>query len=850
MDSICCWTAQSTQLSLPNSKMGSDRGDGEKPRLARRLVLKSLAAGAALWQPACGAPPTEASAIGTHRIVPAKPIETPIRIENRLPGTRDFALQRPAYERQVEGYASTTSARLGDAVRIAVNVSRAQGVRWDLYRIGYYQGLGARLVSSGPAVQVGPQPEPSINPSTGLLECAWATAFELIVDASWLSGYYLLKLTSDDGFESHVPLVIRESGRTAPLLMQANVTRWQAYNLWGGINLYVNVLPEPRPFSAERGYQVSFDRPYTVDLDAGASIEHSMVRWLEQHGYDVAYVTNIDIDSSPEVLAGRQLYMIAGHDEYWSLTERDALEAARDQGLSMAFFSGNTAYRRIRFEPSSAGIPRRIMTCYKSASLDPMHDAPDCTADYQRPPHARPENGMLGLLWSGWGHLEGFPFVVSDPDHWIYEGTGVKAGESLGNIVGYEWDCVEENDASPPGLEVVAASPTLHEYGYMSQHHAAVFYPTEKSFVFAAGTIGWAKGLTDEGVANPRVARVTENILSRAGLFPEARVERPAPPSYELGIATQARVVAGSGKRGHADGRASTAEFNCPSGIAVGPGGELYVCDSGSNLVRKIDTDGHVSTILGKPGNGTMRLDTPTGIAVDPSGNLYISDTGSSRIVFLSADDGSAVVYSGRAHAANYVDSPDRGSARFNLQRGLTIDANGMLYIADFRNDAIRRIDPSTGAVTTVVSSTNGGTAVAVAADGTIYFIATYLGAIVRVAPNGERTVLANRAPGDHSSPGAQTLLRPADGLILTPEGLLFTDTANNRLRAVQLGEHHAVVTLLGNGHGGGAVGDGAEIQLSLPRSVATVADGYVVADTMNHRILHFSNDPGAAFRR
>src|SRR6478735_8969591 len=410
--------------------MHSDSGDGDGPRVPRRLLLKSLAAGAAIWEPACGAPPLEAPAVGAHRIVPPKPIETPIRIENRLPGTRDFALQRPAEERQVEGYASATSAALGDTVEIAVNVSRAQGVRWDLYRIGYYQGLGARLVSSGAPLGVVPQPEPSISAKTGLIECAWATAIKLTVDASWLSGYYLLKLTTDDGFESHVPFVIRESGRTAPLLMQANVTRWQAYNDWGGVSLYVNELPSPRPFNGERGYQVSFDRPYTVAPDAGSLVEHSMVRWLERQGYDVAYVTNIDLDSSPELLEGRQLYITAGHDEYWSLAERDALETARDQGLSMAFFTGNTAYRRIRLEPSGSGIPRRIMTCYKSAALDPQHDAPDCTADFQRPPHARPENGMLGLLWSGWGHLEGFPFIVSAPDHWIYEGTGVKAGES------------------------------------------------------------------------------------------------------------------------------------------------------------------------------------------------------------------------------------------------------------------------------------------------------------------------------------------------------------------------------------------------------------------------------------
>jgi hypothetical protein len=831
--------------------MTSDEGEGGNPRVPRRLVLKSLAAGAVLWEPACSAPPFEASAVGRHQIVPTNPIETQIRIENRLPGTSDFELQRPARDHEVEGYASTTSAGLGEAIEVFVNVSRAQGVRWEVYRIGHYQGLGARLVDAGAPVPVTPQPAPTLSTKTGLLECSWASAFTLTVDATWLSGYYLIKLTTDDGFESHVPFVVRETGRRAPLLMQANVTCWQAYNLWGGINLYVNHLPgDPQAFTGPRGYQVSFDRPYTIDPDISALVEHSMVRWLEKQGYDVAYVTNIDIDSSPELLEGRQLFLTAGHDEYWSLTERNALEDARDRGLSMAFFSGNNAYRRIRLEPSSAGLPRRTVTCYKSRSLDPQHDAPDCTAEYHNEPYARPENGMLGLIWSGWGTLEGFPFIVTAPNHWIYEGTDVKAGESLGNIVGYEWDVSSNNGSSPDGLEVVSRSPALHEYGYTSQHQAVVFYPTATSFVFAAGTIGWARGLSDEGIANARVQRVTENVLARAGLFPQASVAKPAASNYERGLAVRSYVLAG-GKQGFDDGHGEKARFRNPSGLALGPKGDLYVCDTGNNSIRKISADGDVSTVFDKSGIDGLKLDTPTSLAFDASGNLYISDTGSSRILFLGTD-GHAAVFAGYAHQQRLTDAPDRRNARFNLQRGITVDPNGALYVADFRNHAIRRIDLETGAVTTAVSSANGPTAVAVAADGTIYYLATYLGAVVAVAPSGERTVLANlkQVYGDRVGSAADAALRPADGLILTGDGLIFTDTGNNRVRALMLSGNANVVTLLGNGHGGDRVGMGFETELSIPRSVVSVSDGYVVADTANHRLLHFSNDPAAFLRK
>jgi len=143
------------------------------------------------------------------------------------------------------------------------------------------------------------------------------------------------------------------------------------------------------------------------------------------------------------------------------------------------------------------------------------------------------------------------------------------------------------------------------------------------------------------------------------------------------------------------------------------------------------------------------------------------------------------------------------------------------------------------------------GAQLAVGPDGTIYYVATWLGAIIRVSPNGERTTLANakHAYGDRGGPGAQAALRPADGLLLTPDGLVFTDTANNRIRSVEFKEPHNVITLLGGARGDNAPGGGRESDLNLPRAIASVADGYVVADTANHRLLHFSNDPLAGTR-
>ncbi|HEX3774248.1 MAG TPA: N,N-dimethylformamidase beta subunit family domain-containing protein, partial [Polyangiaceae bacterium] len=360
-------------------------GLGKGARVPRRVLLKTLAASSLLLDPACGQSPLEDDpSVLQHAISPALEFETPIKLENKLPGTSAYSLTRPAQNGEVEGYASHDSIAARDTLRVFVNVARAQGVRCDVYRIGYYQGLGARLVRSEPRVLVSPQILPIPSAETGLVECAWQSAFAFPIETGFVNGYYLCKLTNDDGFESYVPFIVRESGRTAPLLVQASVTTWQAYNRWGDVSLYINHLPSTASFAGVRGYQVSFDRPYAPDADIG-SVEWSFVRYLEQKGYDIGYVSNVDIDRMPELLQGRLLFATSGHDEYWSLGERNAIQSARDQGLSLAFFSGNTAYRRIRLEKSSSGGDRRVITCYKSGSLDPIADSDETTADTEQP---------------------------------------------------------------------------------------------------------------------------------------------------------------------------------------------------------------------------------------------------------------------------------------------------------------------------------------------------------------------------------------------------------------------------------------------------------------------------------
>jgi hypothetical protein len=747
-----------------------------------------------------------------------------IALENELPGTDDHQLLQPATSGEVEGYASATSVAAGEPVRLLVNVNRTQNVRWELYRLGYYQGHGARSVARGDFVRVAVQPECPVSADTGLIECTWSSAFVVTTDRTWVSGYYLFKLVNEDGFDAYIPLVVREGDRRAPLLMQASVTTWQAYNLWGGLSLYRSTLSDRSAFRGKRAVRVSFDRPYALS-DVFVT-EGWMVQFLEQRGYDVAYATNIDVDEDPSLLNDRKLFMSVAHDEYWSVGERDALETARAVGVSLAFFAANTGYWRIRLEPSSAGIERRVITCYKSSG-DPHSNAPDTTNQFRLTPDPRPENALLGVMYGDWTHIDGFPFVVRNAQHWLYAGTSVREHDTLANVVGLEWDRVVDNGATPSGLEIVGESPVISAAAQPTVANAAVYYPTRSSFVFAAGAINWPRGLSHPDLADPRIQRITENVIARAGMPLEEPTVVVADSSENVLPAMESRVLAGTGEQGFLDGPALSARFSFPAGIARNRWGELFVADSGNNVVRKVSLDGTVSTLARCVSRGSDCLGNPTGIAVDAHGVVYVSDAANERIRMITPD-GAFSTYAGRGKGGQQ-DNTDPRLASFHRPRGLAFGPEGELYVADGENGAIRRIDAS--GVTTVANGLYEPSAVAVNSSGTVYFAATGHGQIGMLKA-GVVTMLANPNGilGDRDGPGVDARLRPMEGLVAQTDRLVFSDTANNRVRRMSLDATSTVSTLFG-----------ASERIALPRGLTEFASGYAVADSANHRILWFA---------
>src|SRR5436190_12461001 len=294
--------------------------------------------------------------------------DNPIVIENQQTGSSGWQLATWVSDAQgqIKGYASATSVNKGTPITFYVTVNPAQTFTIDIYRIGWYQGLGGRLLQ-----HIGPfngtqQPRCPVNATTGLIACNWSPGYILSVPTTWTSGIYLAVLTNAQAYQNYIIFVVRDDNRTAPLLYQQSVATYQAYNNYPndgttGKSLYdYNSYGPATVGGGPQAVKVSFDRPYT-GLGSGQFLEWEayFVRWLERSGYDVTYSTDVDTHANGSALLNYKGFLSVGHDEYWSKPMRDAAEAARDAGVNLAFFGADGAQWQVRFEASSSGAANR-----------------------------------------------------------------------------------------------------------------------------------------------------------------------------------------------------------------------------------------------------------------------------------------------------------------------------------------------------------------------------------------------------------------------------------------------------------------------------------------------------------
>ncbi len=464
-------------------------------------------------------PPTTVAPAALVDALPASPTARWIRDENRKPGSRDW-VAAPDPTRSIEGFADQVSVERGQTVGLYVS-TKAPTFHVEAYRMGWYGGLGGRRVWISAEVPGLVQPPAQQTPVTNMVEAHWTSSLSIVPDQTWPPGVYLLKLVASTGGQHEVPLTIRDDASRAAYVIQQSVTTWQAYNLWGGSNLYQG---GSRGARALRSRVVSFDRPYAGDGSADfIGNELGLVTFAEKLGLDVTYWTDIDLHAHPDLLIQHRVLLSLGHDEYWSGPMRAGVEAARDRGVNLVFFGANAVYRRIRLEDSPLG-PLRHEVNYKDDRSDPVlaSDPKDATVDWRAPPLNQPESSLIGESYEC--NPVKADMVVYDASSWVFTGTGLNGGSKISGLVGPEYDHYDSGRAHPGNVAIVADSPvtcgSLHSYS-----NATYYSAPSGAGVFATGTNYWVNALggpCPSGMCptGPEVAAITENVLRVFGAGP------------------------------------------------------------------------------------------------------------------------------------------------------------------------------------------------------------------------------------------------------------------------------------------------------------------------------------------
>jgi len=418
----------------------------------------------------------------------------------------------------IRGYADQVSVNHGGTITFFVSTAQPS-YTLDVYRMGWYGGSGARLITSAGRLPGQNQAVPTPDPTTGMIAAGWQPSYTLNTTSTWTSGVYLAKLTAANGAVGYIEFVVRDDTSTAGIVYQLPVTTYEAYNNWGGKSLYDFSSTQSLP-----AVKVSFDRPYTAWAGAGSFFDgdYNMIRWLESQGYDVTYTTSVDIDQNPAQLTGHQVFLSPWHDEYWSKAMRDNVTAARDRGMNLAWLDANNVYWQIRFENSARGAVDRVITCYKDPTVDPMATTNPLltTNTWRDPPVNLPENQLVGVMYqSNFAYGTSFPWVVANSANWVYAHTGLTDGAQIPGLVGYEFDQVFNNGLTPSGLVTLSASPVTDGAGVPGTQNAAVYTAPSGAIVFSAGTIYWSWKLDDNDYqhhgADVRVQQMTANVLNK-----------------------------------------------------------------------------------------------------------------------------------------------------------------------------------------------------------------------------------------------------------------------------------------------------------------------------------------------
>jgi hypothetical protein len=455
----------------------------------------------------------------------------PVQVENARPGSTGWQISNPTTSPgQIEGYASAPSINRGGQITFYVNTTDPT-YTLQVFRLGYYQGLGGRAETQPIQLTGSSQTVPAPDPVTGIVDCNWTPAYTLTANnpndpTDWVSGYYVALLTGNtSGLQRYIPFVVRDDSRKSALLFQSSFNTSEAYNAWGGKSLYT--------YNSTQGIaavKVSLNRPFDDGMGTGTflSYEFDMLSYLEQQGYDVSYAADLDIHLNPSNLFQHKALLDVGHGEYWSWEMRQNVTAALNAGVNLGFFGANMMYWQIRYEASPAtGQSNRVIVCYKTLAdaEDPMASNPstyylitDEWRNFKISYPGLPEAQIIGEMYNGQEPMS-VPVVVTSASNWVFAGTGLANGGSLNGLQGYEADQIYPG-ISPANVTQLAHSPyVLNGTTYYSD--MSTYQASSGATVFATGSMYFQWGLSSmspwgptSSLVNTKAQTIVNNVLT------------------------------------------------------------------------------------------------------------------------------------------------------------------------------------------------------------------------------------------------------------------------------------------------------------------------------------------------
>ncbi|WP_244931721.1 DUF4082 domain-containing protein [Nocardioides sp. W7] len=526
---------------------------GRTTRRFPRLTLALAIVLAGLGLAPVASPPASAAAVD-----PCSAQGNKITCENSQAGTSSDVWddQWGAGSDDIQGFSTDISVNVGNRVDFKIDTA-ATAYTVTIYRIGYYDGDGARRITTVPVTASLPQHQPACitDVTTELYDCGnWGVSASWQVPSTAVSGVYVARLEiPSSGAASQITFVVRDDSSHSDVVFQTSDTTWQAYNLYGGSNFY-------NGGANGRAYKVSYNRPMLTRGGTGGrdfffANEYPLIRFLEKNGYDVSYQAGVDTDRRGHLLTNHKTFLSVGHDEYWSGAQRTNVEAARDAGVNLQFLSGNEVYWRTRYEPSAdAGhTPYRTLVSYKETWDRRKSDTSSAqwTGTWRDPRYAAqsdggglPENRLIGTQYQVNHDDLAVKVSAAEGRLRLWRGTtltSLAAGTTATlapHTIGYESNEDVDNGFRPPGLVRLSTTngPTpeyLTDYGNTvvpgtTTHHLTLYRAASGALVFSAGSVQWTWGLDAEHdtpfapePADKRMQQAQVNLLADMGAQPK-----------------------------------------------------------------------------------------------------------------------------------------------------------------------------------------------------------------------------------------------------------------------------------------------------------------------------------------